>query len=271
VRNRGVRPVLAIALVVACIASMRLIITNHAVTRVAVEQRFTPPSPQHWFGTDELGRDVFVRTLAGAAYSVSLVALALAAAGSIGLLAGGLAGLLDNRLLARLVDLLVNVVWSLPGLVFFVAVTTYFGRGFWVIVAAMAAVSWVPIARVVRLEMARERRASYVTSLRALGYGERHVFSVMLANARAPVLVATLSLAIDLVAAESGLSFLGLGLQPPDPSLGSMIYAGMYYAASGWWMATFPLLALVAAILVFKAAATRVSSPAAAKAAPLST
>ena len=243
------------------VAGVRLIIGSATVTRVAVEQRFSGPSTQHWFGTDELGRDVFVRTVAGAAYSGSLVALALAAAASIGLLAGGLAGLLDRRLLARLVDLLVNVVWSLPGLVFFVAVTTYFGRGFWVIVAAMAAVSWVPIARVVRLEMAREKRAPYVTSLRALGYGERYVFSAILANARAPVLIASLSVAVDLVAAESGLSFLGLGLQPPDPSLGSMIYTGMYYAASGWWMTTFPLLALLAAILLLKAASNRISSP----------
>lgn len=238
-----------------------MIVGSPMVTRVALEQRFSPPSARQWFGTDELGRDVLTRTLAGAAYSGSLVGLALAATASLGLLAGGLAGLLDTRILARLVDLLVNVVWSLPGLVFFMAATTYFGRGFWVIVGAMAAVSWVPIARVVRLELAREKRAPYVTTLRALGYGERHVFSAILVNVRAPVLVAALSVAIDLVAAESGLSFLGLGIQPPDPSLGSMIYTGMYYAASGWWMATFPLLALLVAILVLKAVSTTVSSP----------
>ena len=240
----------------------RLALGWPAVTTVALEIRFQPPSPQHWFGTDELGRDAFARTAAGLGYSAALVALALAGALTLGVAVGAAAGLLDRRWLTSLSDALVNIVWSLPGLVFFMAATTYFGRGFWVIVVAMATVSWVPIARVVRLELAREKRAAYVTSLRALGHYEHQVFRAILANARAPVLVATLSVAIDLVAAESGLSFLGLGIQPPDPSLGSMIYSGMYYAASGWWMATFPLITLVVAVLLLRRAAGRVGAPA---------
>jgi ABC-type dipeptide/oligopeptide/nickel transport system permease subunit len=222
------------------------------ISQVKLESRFLSPSSEHLFGTDELGRDVFKRTISGFSYSFSLVLLALAGASIIGLGIGIISGFYENRIFSQIVDQLVNIVWSLPGLIFFIAVTTYFGRSFFIILIAMALVSWVPIARVVRLEIALERKKDYVWTLKAFGFNNRHIILSIFANTKISFTVVVLSVSLDLVAAESGLSFLGLGIQPPNPSLGTMIYNGLTYSSLGWWMLSFPLLALIILVMTLK-------------------
>ena len=222
------------------------------ISQVNLEKRFLSPSGVHLFGTDELGRDILKRTISGFSYSFSLVLLALVGASIIGLCIGIIAGFYENRVFSQVVDQLVNIVWSLPGLIFFIAVTTYFGRSFVVILIAMALVSWVPIARVVRLEISFERKKEYVNALKAFGFNNRHVILSILANTKISFMVVVLSVSLDLVAAESGLSFLGLGIQPPNPSLGTMIYNGLTYSSMGWWMLSFPLLALIILVMTMK-------------------
>jgi ABC-type dipeptide/oligopeptide/nickel transport system permease subunit len=116
----------------------------------------------------------------------------------------------------------------------------------------MALVSWVPIARVVRLEIALERKKDYVWTLKAFGFNNRHIILSIFANTKISFTVVVLSVSLDLVAAESGLSFLGLGIQPPNPSLGTMIYNGLTYSSLGWWMLSFPLLALIILVMTLK-------------------
>jgi len=222
------------------------------ISHVNLDKRFLSPSSIHLFGTDELGRDILKRTISGFSYSLSLVILALACASVIGLCIGIIAGFYENRIFSQVVGQLINIVWSLPGLIFFIAVTTYFGRSFNIILVAMAMVSWVPIARVVRLEIAVEKKKEYVKALMAFGFNNKHVILRIVANTKISFLVVVLSVSLDLVAAESGLSFLGLGIQPPDPSLGTMIYNGLTYSSMGWWMLCFPLLALIILVMTLK-------------------
>jgi peptide/nickel transport system permease protein len=222
------------------------------ISQVNLDKRFLSPSGVHLFGTDELGRDILKRTMSGFSYSFSLVIFALAGASVIGLCIGIIAGFYENRIFSQIVDQLINIVWSLPGLIFFIAVTTYFGRSFYIILIAMALVSWVPIARVVRLEIAIEKKKEYVNALKAFGFNNRHVILSIVANTKISFLVVVLSVSLDLVAAESGLSFLGLGIQPPNPSLGTMIYNGLTYSSMGWWMLCFPLLVLITLVMTLK-------------------
>ncbi len=215
-------------------------------TAVQLENRFLAPSGAFLFGTDELGRSVLSRTIAGFRYSFSLVLLALSVSACIGALIGLTTGFFHSQWLSRLMDQTVNIIWSIPGLIFFIAVTTYFGRNFFTLVLCMAMVSWVPVARVVRLEVQGEKKRGYVLALKALGYSNTKILLAIVPNILTSFVVVVLSVALDLIAAESGLSFLGLGIQPPYPSLGSMIYNGLVYSSSGWWMLVFPLLALLA-------------------------
>lgn len=222
------------------------------IHRVDLDRRFTSPSVSNWLGTDELGRDLLARTTAGLAYSSSLMLFSLTGAVVVGIAVGAAAGYSRSRFVRRATDQVINFIWSIPGLILFIAVTTYFGRGFLVIGVTMAAVAWVPIARVVRLELEREQRRAYVTAMRAAGHRELTILRATLSNVALPIAISALTVALDLVAAEAGLSFLGLGLQPPSPSLGSLVYNGLYYSAHGWWLVLFPLLVLVGLVLGLK-------------------
>jgi ABC-type dipeptide/oligopeptide/nickel transport system permease subunit len=230
-----------------------LMLQHHpATTSVDLAQRFLRPGQGHWFGTDELGRDLFLRTLAGAGYTAAIVLVSLAAASTLGIGLGIAAGMSNRRLARASLDQVVNIVWSVPGLVLFVASTTYFGRGFSVIAVTLSAAAWAPIARVVQAEVAREKGKDYVTALRGFGFGRRSVVCAVFANVLTPTYVVVVTVALDLVAAESALSFLGLGVQPPAPSLGGMVYSGLLYLSVGWWMLIVPLCTLLLLIRVLR-------------------
>jgi len=235
-----------------CILSMLMLRGKPSITETHLAEQFSPPSSEHWFGTDNLGRDIFKRTLAGAGYTSSLVLLALSGASVLGVSFGLWSGLSEHSFVKWLQDQMVNIVWSVPGLVLFITVTSYFGRDFSIIAVTLAAVAWAPIARVVRIEVEREKRENYVTALRSFGFGKRKVIQSILTNVRASIYVALMTVALDLVAAESGLSFLGMGIQPPAPSLGAMIYDGIVYMAAAWWMLVFPLAALLVLVVMIR-------------------
>jgi peptide/nickel transport system permease protein len=216
-------------------------------------QAFTPsqsPSLHHLFGTDELGRDVFSRVIYGSRVSVPiallLVALAAAIGGLVGALAGYFRGLVDGAFM-RAADL----VFAFPPIILAMVVAAVLGRGLRNAAFAIVVVAWPSYARVVRGLVLSVGQSEYVQSARLLGApARRALFRDVLPNVAGPVLVlATLDLA-NAILLLSGLSFLGLGAQPPKAEWGAMVADGTQYF-QWWWMGTFPGLAIFTVVLAF--------------------
>lgn len=210
---------------------------------------FRPPSAEHWFGTDELGRDLFARIVHGTALSlqatVIAVAVAFLAGGAIGLLAGFVGGWLDD-LLMRAADVLL----AIPALFLSLALVTALGYGTVKVAIAVGVAGVAGFARVMRAEVLRLRQAVFVEAARSSGARwytvlGRHI----LPNAIGPVAVlATLDLGTA-VLAVSALSFLGFGAEPPQPEWGMLISNGRNYLANAWWISTFSGLMVVGVVV----------------------
>ena len=211
---------------------------------------FRSPSRDHPFGTDELGRDVLSRTLYGARITLPLglllVVLASTIGGLLGMLAGYFRGLLDGAVM-RVADL----VFAFPAIILAMVVTAALGRGLTNAVIALVIVAWPSYARVVRSLVLSVGDSEYVWASRLLGASApRALVREVLPNVLGPVLVlATLDVG-NAILLLSGLSFLGLGAQPPDAEWGSMVATGTQFFQF-WWMGTFPGLAIFTAVLAF--------------------
>jgi peptide/nickel transport system permease protein len=211
---------------------------------------FVPPSWGHFFGTDELGRDVFSRVLYGARLSIPLalllVTLALLIGGTLGAVAGYFGGIVDGFVM-RSADL----VFAFPAIILAMVVTAALGPTVRNAVLALVIVSWPSYARVVRGLVLSVGQAEYVQSARLLGKSARRtLLRDILPNVFGPVLVlATLDLG-NAVLLLSGLSFLGLGAQPPQPEWGAGVAEGTQYFQY-WWIGTFPGLAIFTVVLAF--------------------
>lgn len=214
-------------------------------------ERLIGPSPVHPLGTDYLGRDVLSRILYGARISLSIGVVAIGIAVTVGTLFGAVSGYLGGRvdtILMRLVD----VVMAFPRLILLIVITAVFPSSIPLIVVVLGLTMWPATARLVRAEVLSLKEREFVLAARALGYSRRRiVLGHLIPNALAPVIVAA-SLGIGhTIILEAGLSFLGLGVQPPTPSWGSMVASGRADLLGAWWLATFPGLAIVTTVLAF--------------------
>ncbi len=257
-RRRLVRPTWRqpLALTGASIAFVWIVVAVFApliAPHDPLAQSFTPaqsPSLHHLFGTDELGRDVLSRVIYGSRVSLPIAILLVALAGTIGGLVGALAGyfrgLVDGAFM-RVVDL----VFAFPPIILAMVVAAVLGRGLRNAALAIVVVAWPSYARVVRGLVLSVGDSEYVQSARLLGApARRALFRDVLPNIAGPVLVlATLDLA-NAILLLSGLSFLGLGAQPPQAEWGSMVATGTQYF-QWWWMGTFPGLAIFTVVLAF--------------------
>ncbi|GAA5513840.1 glutathione transport system permease protein GsiD [Deinococcus carri] len=220
-------------------------------TKIFFTDLRTPPSGAHLFGTDELGRDILSRVMYGARVSLSAglvsVLFALVSGTAIGLIAGYVRGWLDDVLM-RLVDAML----ALPFLVLAIALAAILGPSLQNTMIAIAIVTAPVFARITRGEVLAQREREYVQAAQALGARDgRVLLRHLLPNIAGPLIVQT-SLAIaNAILAESSLSFLGLGVQPPAPSWGSMLNAARGYLSDAPWMALFPGAAIFLAVLAF--------------------
>ena len=210
-----------------------------------------PPSPTHLFGSDEFGRDVFARVLYASRISLSVGFLAVVIALSLGVLLGCLAGyyggFLDSVIM-RLAD-----VWmSLPGMMLLLTFVALTGANLASTILLIGVLSWPSPARLVRAEVLSLRQREFVEAAKAIGCTQTQIiFRHILPNALAPIIVqATLFLA-GAILLESGLSFLGLGVQPPTASWGNMLSNGLSYLRTSPWQAFFPGFMLFLTVLSF--------------------
>lgn len=209
------------------------------------------PSITHPLGTDQLSRDILSRILYGARISLSIGFLAVAISISLGTLLGAVAGYLGgwvDTLIMRLVDM----VLAFPRVVLLIALVALFGSSIFLIVTALAVTQWPSTTRIVRGEILGLREREFSEAARALGFSTpRIIFRHLLPNALAPIIVAATLGIGNTIVLEAGLSFLGLGIQPPTPSWGTMVSDGRGYLLNAWWIATFPGLAIVLVVLGF--------------------
>lgn len=210
------------------------------------------PQPGHWLGTDLLGRDLFSRIVYGARVSLFVgvvVELLVTPIGAIiGLFAGYFGGRIDTVLM-RITD----AVMAFPGLVLAIALTAVFERpGLFSVIVVLAAVRWTTMARIVRGQVLSLREAEYITAVFALGAGKgRIIFRHLLPNCLAMILVAMTFGVASNILSEAGLSFLGLGIQPPMVSWGSLLAEGIVYLTVKPWLCIMPGLAITATVLGF--------------------
>jgi len=209
------------------------------------------PSLSHWFGTDELGRDVFSRVLHGAGISLKVgfvaVGIAVIIGTVVGLVSGYYSGAIDGVLM-RIVDIML----CFPAFFLILAVITFLEPSIWYIMIVIGLTGWMGVARLVRAETLSIREMDYIQAARCIGCSDmRIIFRHILPNAMSPVLVsATLGVA-GAILTESALSFLGIGVQPPTPSWGNILTAGKDYIEFAWWLSFFPGLAILVTVLSY--------------------
>ena len=203
-------------------------------------------------GTDSQGRDLLSRLLVGSRVSLSIGFVAVFISLVVGIFFGAIAGYYGGKVDA-FVMWLVNIIWSIPTLLLVIAITLALGKGFWQVFVAVGLTMWVEVARVVRGQVMSIRQMQFVTAARALGYrNSRIIFNHILPNSMAPVIVISAANFASAILVESGLSFLGLGAQPPIPSWGGMIKDHYNYIILGKpWLALAPGIAMLLLVLAF--------------------
>ena len=226
-------------------------ITHYGPDDLDLYHVLLPPSAAHWFGTDDLGRDVLTRVIYGARISllVGFVATGIAViiGTVIGLVSGYYHGWVDS-ILMRFTDIML----CFPTFFLILAVIAFIGQSIWYIMIVIGLTGWMGVARLVRAEVLSIRERDYVMAVRALGARDaRIIFRHILPNALSPVLVsATLGVA-GAILTESALSFLGIGVPPPTPSWGNILTSGKDYIEFAWWLTLYPGLAITVTVLAY--------------------
>jgi peptide/nickel transport system permease protein len=218
---------------------------------VAVERDFINKRT-FYLGTDKYGRDLLSRMLIGSRVSISIGIVAVLISLIVGIFFGAIGGYFGGKVDA-LIMWLVNIIWSIPTLLLVIAITLALGKGFWQVFVAVGLTMWVEVARVVRGQVISVKEMQYVTAARALGFGDfRIIFNHILPNIMAPVIVISAANFASAILVESGLSFLGLGAQPPIPSWGSIIKDHYSYIILGKpYLAMVPGVAIMLLTLAF--------------------
>lgn len=250
-RNRFATAGAVVVLALFAVSLLAPLITPWEPDAIDAYNVLLPPSAEHWFGTDELGRDVFTRVVYGARISLKVgfvsVGIAVVIGTLLGLVSGFYGGLVD-AVIMRLVDIML----CFPTFFLILAVIAFLEPSIWYIMTIIGLTGWMGVARLVRAEVLSLRERDFVLAARALGASDaRIIFRHILPNATAPVLVsATLGVA-GAILTESALSFLGIGVQPPTPSWGNILTAGKDYIEFAWWLSLFPGFAILVTVLAY--------------------
>jgi len=213
--------------------------------------RLQGPSAEHWFGLDELGRDILARLLAGARISLLVGAAVVGISATVGMVLGALAGYYGG-IVDEAVSRVCDVLLAFPGLLLAIAIVAVLGPSLTNVVLALTLIGWVGYARLVRGQVLRVRELEYVQAARALGAATPRILARHILPAVLPALTVQATLGMGgAILAEASLSFLGLGVQPPTPSWGTMLNYGRSHLLDAPHLTIFPGLAIAALVLGF--------------------
>ena len=211
--------------------------------------RFQPPSISHPLGTDKFGRDVCARIIYGSRVSLTIGIVAVAISASLGAAVGALAGYLGgtaDAVIMRIVDALM----SIPRIFLLLTCIALFPGSIWLIVLLLGATGWMATARLVRGQVLSLRRRDFILAAEALGAGGRRIVLRHLIPNTLTVIVVSATLRIGgIILTEAALSYLGLGVPPPTPSWGQMVFAGREVILDSWWVSAFPGLAIAVTVV----------------------
>lgn len=240
-----------IVLALITISLLAPFIAPYDPTSIDVYNVLSPPTKAHVFGTDELGRDLLSRIIWGSRVSLKVGFVAVGIAIMIGIIIGSIAGFYGGRvdaILMRFVDMML----AFPTFFLILAVIAILEPNIFTIMAVIGVTGWMDVARLVRAEFLTLRERDFVDAARALGIrNKRLIVRHILPNALSPVFVAATFGVAGAILTESGLSFLGLGVQPPDPSWGNILTAGKDNIEIAWWLSLYPGLAILITVLSY--------------------
>ena len=241
----------AVVLFLIFIAVFAPLLTAYDPAGQSLSERLQSPSVKHLLGTDELGRDVFTRMVYGARVSLSVgmiaVVISLALGVFFGAVAGYFGGIID-QVIMRFVDILLCI----PTLFLILMLIAYLGPSIVNVMIVIGITSWMDIARLVRAEFLSLKEREYALAAKASGASHaRMIFLHILPNALSPVFVSVTFGVAGAILLESGLSFLGLGVQPPMPSWGNILTSGKDYIEVAWWLTAFPGIAIFVTVMAY--------------------
>ncbi len=213
---------------------------SYAYNFTNLDNAFAPPSHLHLFGTDQLGRDLLVRVLMGGRISLGVGLCATFVALTIGVVYGAIAGYVGGKTDAVMMRL-VDIIYALPFTIFVILLMVFFGRNIILLFVAIGAVEWLTMARIVRGQIMSLKKMEFIEAARSLGLSNRRIiFRHLLPNALGPIIVYTTLTIPAVMLLEAFLSFLGLGVQPPMSSWGTLIKDGAEKMEEFWWLLVFP-------------------------------
>jgi peptide/nickel transport system permease protein len=234
------------------VAFLAPVLAPYDPAAIDLYHRLAPPSHAHWFGTDELGRDIFSRILYGARLSlmvaVSVVSISLA----LGLVLGGVAGFYGRSVDTLINVFVMNAFLSLPGILLAIAFVAFLGPGLFNLILALSIGGWVGYARLVRAQVLAVKEREFVEAARAVGASDVRIFlHHILPNILQPIVVQAAIGMAGAVLAEATLSFLGLGVPPPTASWGGMLNDARSHLFDSPHMVVFPAIAVMLCVLSF--------------------
>jgi peptide/nickel transport system permease protein len=249
-RNKGAIVGACILMFFIAVSVLAPVLAPHPIDAMKLEDRFIPPSAEHWLGTDEFGRDILSRMMHGGRVSLMMGLVAVSIAGIIGVLLGVISGY--YRKIDIYIMQFMDILMAFPSLLLAIAIIAVLGVGLTNAMIAVA-ISVIPsYVRVVRGAVLSIREKEYIEAVKALGVRDVKIITKhILPNVLSPVIVlSTLQFGTSILSAAA-LSFLGLGAQPPTPEWGAMAYVGKSFLLNAWWMSLFPGLAIMLVVLGF--------------------
>lgn len=220
-------------------------------TEINIKNALVAPSFRHLLGTDQLGRDVFSRMIYGSRVALSIGLVAVGVAAVIGIVLGSIAGFYGgwiDALIMRFVDIML----CFPRFFLILSVVAIVGPNIFNVMIIIGLTGWMGIARLIRAEILSLKTRDFISASRALGASDFHIiFKHLIPNGIGPVLVSFVFGVAGAILTEAGLSYLGLGVQPPNPSWGNILFEGRAVLGVGWWMILFPGLAILISVLSF--------------------
>jgi len=208
--------------------------------------RYLTPSWSYPFGTDALGRDMLGRTLYAAGLSLKVVVQSVGLSFILALILGGIAGYAYGRWPDRLISWIISLLYTVPFILIVLAVFAVITPGIERAYLVIGCIGWAAPARLVRAEVMRLRKSLFILAERAFGFSESQILvRTVLPLSFLPALLSLLYFIPELIGIEVGLSFFGLGAQPPTPSLGGLIYEGLSEVYTGWWVTMIPATLLL--------------------------